>query len=49
MLLSISFQAYINWLKTQSVEEPRLPGLTHLSDHHLFFLNFAQVCSNIEL
>lgn len=41
--LKQAYRAYTNWLKTQTEEEPRLPGLTHLSDHHLFFLNFAQV------
>lgn len=39
------FQAYTNWLKTlpEDDHQPRLPGLSELSDHHLFFLNFAQV------
>ncbi|XP_063409498.1 neprilysin-4-like [Mytilus trossulus] len=43
--LKQAYRAYTNWLKTlpEDNHQPRLPGLSELSDHHLFFLNFAQV------
>lgn len=40
---AFSFQAYQKWKKEHEGSEPRLPGLTHLSNDQLFFLNFAQV------
>jgi hypothetical protein len=37
-------QAYQNWLNDSDLRsEGSLPGLEHLTDQQLFFLNFAQV------
>ncbi len=37
-------QAYLNWLSENDIKsEGSLPGLEHLTDQQLFFLNFAQV------
>lgn len=39
------FQAYQGWLAENDIKsEDPLPGLEHLSDSQLFFLNYAQVC-----
>ena len=41
------FQAYQNWLNENELRsEGPLPGLEHLTDQQLFFLNFAQVKTN---
>ncbi|XP_074655291.1 neprilysin-like isoform X4 [Tubulanus polymorphus] len=43
--LKQAYQAYRDWVKTarNGIEESRLPGLEHLTNDQLFFLNFAQV------
>ncbi|KAK3102918.1 hypothetical protein FSP39_014949 [Pinctada imbricata] len=38
-----AYRAYEKWEDSQDKEPPRLPGITHLSNKHLFFLNFAQI------
>ncbi|XP_052213119.1 neprilysin-1-like isoform X1 [Dreissena polymorpha] len=45
--LTAAFRAYRMWKAEHGGSEPDLPGLTHLSNDQLFFLNFAQVwCGN---
>ncbi|XP_061163331.1 neprilysin-like [Saccostrea echinata] len=41
--LKEAYRAYEKWIHKQDREPDRLPGLSHLSNKQLFFLNFAQV------